>query len=79
MILDLRLADFLYLYFLGQFAEALYIKRLKELQDVLDMPDPWLLQLLANVQQLGRATLPEGYLLQWATVVPHFHYFLGIQ
>lgn len=72
MILD-------YLYFLGQFAEALYIERLGELQDVLDVLDPGLLQLLADVYQLDRATLPQFYLLQRATFVPRVHYFLVIQ
>ena len=52
---------------------------LGELQDVLDVPDPGLLQLLADVGQLTRASLPEGYLLEWTTPVSHLHYLLGIQ
>lgn len=71
--------DSLYLYFLGQFAEAPLIIRIGELQDVLNLPDIWLLQLLADVQQLGGATLPESYLLQRTAVVQHLQTFVGHQ
>ena len=77
--LDLTLADFLYLYFLDLFAEALNIQRLGELQDVLDVQDLRLLELLHDVRQLDTASLPEGNLLQQTTVVPHLHRLLTVQ
>lgn len=72
-------AHLFYLYFSGEFMKTLQVYGLGKLHDFLDVFDPRLLQLLADLRQLRRQALPERDLLQRATVVPRVHGFLDVQ
>lgn len=54
----------------------MFIDRPGYVQDLVDEPDLWLAQLLADVRQLDGSNLPEGDLLQWATGVALQQHFL---